>query len=271
MLNSKKVFYNIKLWVKKIFCSQITWWFVVILVIAINPGEKLKLYIPSDWYLWFMLIFTAFLVWVIFKASHNCKKTSIEDIVYMGAIYSLGLFVCLSSPIANSYPEKDVQRLFDCLTSLGPLIVGFAAAFFACTQWRVTEKQHNLALLEKRLSVTKKLETLIKDKVDKSMEQRPNPQFLEGIYAELKNIAGESFILFNKNISENIMDLANKIKELKTSIQYNEAKNQGKSLIWFEQINKTFEKDMFKIYGVIVHNSNELIADMHLIMREGKI
>ena len=256
---------------QKIFCSQITWWFVVIFVIAINPGEKLKSYIPSDWYLWFMLIFAAFLVWVIFKASHNCKKTSIEDIVYMGAIYSLGLFVCMSSPISNSYPEKDIQRLFDCLTSLGPLIVGFAAAFFACTQWRVTEKQHNLALLEKRLSVTKKLETLIKDKVDKSMEQRPNPQFLEGIYAELKNIAGESFILFNKNISENIMDLANKIKELKTSIQYNEAKNQGKSLIWFEQINKTFEKDMFKIYGVIVHNSNELIADMHLIMREGKI
>lgn len=262
---------KIKHWAKNIFCNKITWIIITLCVLAINPKAIITQYISDDWYLWLLLIFAAFLVWMIFKSSHNCKKIAVEDYLYMGILWCLGLFICLSSPASKTYSGDCIKRILDCLTALGPLIVGFAAAFFACTQWRVTEKQHNLALLEKRLSVTKKLETLIKDKVDKSMEQRPNPQFLEGIYAELKNIAGESFILFNKNISENIMDLANKIKELKTSIQYNEAKNQGKSLIWFEQTNKTFEKDMFKIYGVIVHNSNELIADMHLIMREGKI
>ncbi len=151
---------KIKRLAKKIFCSQIAWWLVVILVMVINPGEKLSSYIPSDWYLWFMLIFTAFLAWLIFKASHNCKKISTEDIVYMGAIYSLGLFFCLSSPISNSYPEKDIQRLFDCLTALGPLIVGFVAAFFACAQWRVTEKQKNLALLDKRLEFWEELDSL---------------------------------------------------------------------------------------------------------------
>ena len=151
---------NKKNWAKKIFCSQIAWWLVVILVMVINPGEKLSSYIPSDRYLWFMLIFTAFLAWLIFKASHNCKKISTEDIVYMGAIYSLGLFFCLSSPISNSYPEKDIQRLFDCLTALGPLIVGFVAAFFACAQWKVTEKQKNLALLDKRLEFWEELDSL---------------------------------------------------------------------------------------------------------------
>lgn len=271
MLNSKKVFYNIKLWAKNIFCSQITWWFVVIFIMAINPGEKLKSYIPSDWYLWFMLIFTAFLVWVIFKASHNCKKTSIEDIVYMGTIYSLGLFVCLSSPISNSYPEKDIQKLFDCLTSLGPLIVGFAAAFFACTQWKVTEKQHNLSLLEKRLSLKNKFENYVNNKLKECLEPEMKPEALKDTFSDLTNISGDAYLLFSKDISENIMQLAHKFEELKTAIHYKRDKDQGKNLSFYKTFEDSFEKDISKVYSKISHESAVLVNEMHLIMREGKI
>ena len=210
MLNSKKVFYNIKLWAKNIFCSQITWWFVVIFIMAINPGEKLKSYIPSDWYLWFMLIFTAFLVWVIFKASHNCKKTSIEDIVYMGTIYSLGLFVCLSSPISNSYPEKDIQKLFDCLTSLGPLIVGFAAAFFACMQWKVAKEQNLQNLRLKRLELAQKLDieaTLFDGDINSAIRLQ---QFIA------QNQSNFKYLLNEKDIKV-VEDLFNFLMKIRTS------------------------------------------------------
>ena len=210
MLNSKKVFYNIKLWAKNIFCSQITWWFVVIFIMAINPGEKLKSYIPSDWYLWFMLIFTAFLVWVIFKASHNCKKTSIEDIVYMGTIYSLGLFVCLSSPISNSYPEKDIQRLFDCLTAFGPLIVGFAAAFFACMQWKVAKEQNLQNLRLKRLELAQKLDieaTLFDGDINSAIRLQ---QFIA------QNQSNFKYLLNEKDIKV-VEDLFNFLMKIRTS------------------------------------------------------
>lgn len=253
---------KIKNLAKKIFCNQITWWFIAAIVVILNPGKLLKQYISSDWYLWFMLFFIAFILFVLFKASHKCRKILLEDIVYMGGIYCIGLFICFTSPIVKTYPEEDIKGFLDCLTAFGPLIVGFVTAFFACIQWKVTEKQHNLALLEKILDLKNKFECFVDGLLKNCMEPTLNIEVLQNSFNDFTKLAGEAYLLFSKDISERIMDLAREFETLRTAIHYNLDKNRGMDLsIWGE-----VEKDINKPYGQITYQKNVLEADMHLIM-----
>lgn len=251
---------------KKIFCSQITWWLVVGIIVILSLGEFLKQYIPGDWCLWLILILAAFILWVLFKASHNCRKILPEDIVYMGGIYCISLFIFFTSPIVKIYPEGDTKRILGCLTAFGPLIVGFAAAFFACTQRKVAERQHNLALLEKRLDLKNKFECFVDRKLDDCMKPGLNTGNLQNVFEELTKFSDEAYMLFGKDISERIMDLAKEFETLKTAIHYNLNKNQGMDLSIIESCGK-IEKDISKPYGQITYKKNIVVTDMHFIMR----
>lgn len=262
--------FNIRNLAKKIFCNQITWWLIVVIIITLNPGEFLKYYIPNDWYLWFMLIFAAFMLWVIFKASHNCRKILPEDIMYMGGIYCIGLFICFTSPIVKTYSEEDIRRILNCLAAFGPLIVGFVTAFFACTQWKVAERQHNLALLEKRLDLKNKFESFVDKKLNECMGSELNIGTLDNVFEELTKFSGEACLLFNVEISEKMVDLAREFGFLRTAIHYNLSKKLGADLSVLETWGK-IEKDISKPYGQISYKKNVLVADMHLIMRGDKV
>lgn len=259
-----------KEFVRKLFCSRVTWCLIVIIVMISNPGKFLKQYIPSDWYLWFMLIFAAFILWVLFKDSHNCRKILPEDILYMGVIYCIGLFICFTSPIVKTYSEKDIRGILDCLTAFGPLIVGFSAAFFACTQWNVTERQHNLALLEKRLDLKNKFECFVDSKLKNCLEPKLNIEVLQNSFNDFTKLAGEAYLLFGKEISEKIMNLAREFESLRTAIHYNLNRNRDVDLSILESWGE-IEKDISKPYGQITYKKNVLVADMHLIMRKDMI
>ena len=160
---------------------------------------------------------------------------------------------------------------FDYVVALSPIIAAFIACGLAWWQGKIQKKQHNLALLEKRLSLKNKFENYVNNKLKECLEPKLNPEALRDTFFDLTNISGDAFLLFSKDISENIMQLAQKFEELKTAIHYNKDKDQGNSLNFYKTIEGYFEKDISKVYSKISHESTVLINEMHLIMREGKI
>lgn len=261
---------KLKKFIKKIFCSQISWWGIIVFVIVVNPREKLSTYISEDWYLWYLLVFGMFMAWVLFKASHKCKKTTLADILFICIVFCFVFLLCFSSPWVKQYPEEDLTRILTTFTALEPLIVGFATAFFACMQWKVMKEQKNLLLLEKRLVLKNKFESFVDEKLRKCVEPKLNTEILRETYENLTNISGEAFLLFGKNISEKIVDIAKDFEILKTAISYNIRKNSGGDWSILESFGEV-EKDISKLYAQITHNKNLLIMDMHSIMREDKV
>lgn len=160
---------------------------------------------------------------------------------------------------------------FDYVVALSPIIAAFIACGLAWWQGKIQKKQHNLALLEKRLSLKNKFENYVNNKLKECLESKLNPEALRDTFSDLTNISGDAYLLFSKDISENIMLLAQKFEELKTAIHYKKDKDQGKSLSFYKAIKGDFEKDISKVYGEISYTSAVLINEMHLIMREGKI
>ena len=78
-------------------------------------------------------------------------------------------------------------------------------------------------------------------------------------------------MLFNKDISEKIMRLAERFEELKTSVHYNMQKNKKDDLCVYNLHGGEFEKDYGQIHAQINHQKNLLVADMHLIMRKDRV
>lgn len=267
MTNVKNI---IKDKIKRVFCSQVFWWIIVAIVIFTNPSIIIRKYISQDWYLWLMLIFSALLAWIIFKASHQCKKTSMADIAKMGFLYCLVWFLCITSPFANSYPAESIKHLLDCLAALGPLIVGFATVFVACMQWNITNKQHNLALLEKRLALKNKFENYVDDKLRNCVTPALNFEILYETYDNLTNISGDAYLLFSQSISDKIMNIAKDFETLKSAVHYAKNRIDGNSAGFYNEYEDT-KPDISTCYGQIVQEKNLLVAEMHLMMREKQI
>ena len=139
-----------------------------------------------------------------------------------------------------------------------------------CKQCDINLKQKNLILLEKRLDLKNKFERYVNDKLKNCLEPTFNIDVFKENFENMTNMAGDAFLLFNKDISERIMDLAKEFESLKTAIHYNIRKNRGDDLSAFESLGE-IEKDTTKPYGQITHKKNLLVADMLLIMQGDKV
>lgn len=160
---------------------------------------------------------------------------------------------------------------FDYIVGIGPIIAALIAVGIALWQGKIQEKQKNLALLEKRLNLYYKFQKYVEDKLKNCLEPQLNVSVLKESYENLTNFSGEAFLLFNKDISDKIMDLAKVFEELKTSIHYNIAKNDFQNSIFYEDKEVNYEKDISVVYGKATNGKNLLLGEMHLIMREDKI
>ena len=157
----------------------------------------------------------------------------------------------------------------DYLEAIGPLIAALIACGLAWWQGRIQSKQHNLALLDKRLDLKAKFEDYTKNKLERCLSPKPNENELSETYDELTNIAGDAYLLYGKDISEKIMELAQLFEDLKTAIYYHNTKNQGGDLSLYKDLN--YEPDISEVHAKATYKMNLLVAGMHLIMREGKI
>ena len=135
-------------------------------------------------------------------------------------------------------------------------LCAIALSVFAYMQYRIILKQKNLALLDRRLELKNNFENYVDERLKKYLEPELNI---------------DAFMLFNKDISERIMRLAERFEELKTSVHYNMRKNKKDDLGVYNLHDGEFEKDYGQIHAQINHQKNLLVADMHLIMRKDKV
>ena len=150
-------------------------------------------------------------------------------------------------------------------------LYAIALAVFACMQYRIILKQKNLALLDRRLELKNKFESYVDERLKKYLEPELNINAFKENYENMTKMAGDACMLFNKDISEKIMRLAERFEELKTSVHYNMQKNKKDDLGVYKLHDGEFEKDYGQIHTQINHQKNLLVADMHLIMRKDKV
>lgn len=150
-------------------------------------------------------------------------------------------------------------------------ICAIALAVFAYMQYRIILKQKNLTLLDRRLELKNKFENHVDNKLKNCLEPKLNIKALSDNYEDMAKIAGDSHILFNRDISERIMNLAQKFEELKTAIHYNLRKHKKTDLGFNKLHDGEFEKDYGKIHAQINYQKNLLLADMQLLIRHDKV
>ena len=150
-------------------------------------------------------------------------------------------------------------------------VCAITLAIFAYMQYNIILKQKNLVLLDKRLKLKNDFENYIDNKLKKCLEPELNVKVFEENYEKMTKIAGDAYILFGKDISEKIMNLAKSFEELRTSIDYNICKNKKHDLGIYKSHDGQFEKDFGKLHAQIGYQKNLIIADMQLIMRKDKV
>lgn len=146
-----------------------------------------------------------------------------------------------------------------------------ALSVFAYMQYRIILKQKNLSLLDRRLELKNNFENYVDEKLKNYLEPELNIDAFKENYENMTKMAGDAFMLFNKDISERIMRLAERFEELKTSAHYNMRKNKKDDLGIYNLHDGEFKKDYGQIHAQINHQKNLLVADMHLIMRKDKV
>ena len=109
-------------------------------------------------------------------------------------------------------------------------ICAITLSAFAYMQYRIILKQKNLALIDRRLELINKFGTHVDERLKNYLEPELNIDALKENYENMTKMAGDAFMLFNKDISERIMRLAERFEELKTSVHYNMQKT--KKMIW---------------------------------------
>lgn len=150
-------------------------------------------------------------------------------------------------------------------------LCAIALSVFAYMQYRIILKQKNLSLLDRRLELKNNFENYVDEKLKNYLEPELNIDAFKENYENMTKMAGDAFMLFNKDISERIMRLAERFEELKTSAHYNMRKNKKDDLGIYNLHDGEFEKDYGQIHAQINHQKNLLVADMHLIMRKDKV
>lgn len=161
--------------------------------------------------------------------------------------------------------------VFTALKDNSQWICAIALVVFGGMQYNVVLKQKNLILLDKRLKLKNDFENYIDNKLKKCLEPELNVKVFEENYEKMTKIAGDAYILFSKDISEKIMNLAKSFEELRTSIDYNICKNKKHDLGIYKSHDGQFEKDFGKLHAQIGYQKNLTIADMQLIMRKDKV
>ena len=111
-------------------------------------------------------------------------------------------------------------------------------------------KQKNLALLDRRLELKNKFESYVDERLKNYLEPELNINAFKENYENMTKMAGDACMLFNKDISEKIMRLAERFEELKTSVHYNSKRT--KKMIWVsiictvENLKKIMVRSMHK-------------------------
>ena len=164
-----------------------------------------------------------------------------------------------------------LQNIFIFLKENSEWLCAIALSVFAYMQYRIILKQKNLALLDRRLELKNNFENYVDERLKKYLEPELNIDAFKENYENMTKMAGDAFMLFNKDISERIMRLAERFEELKTSVHYNMRKNKKDDLGVYNLHDGEFEKDYGQIHAQINHQKNLLVADMHLIMRKDKV
>ena len=129
-------------------------------------------------------------------------------------------------------------------------LCAIALAVFACMQYRIILKQKNLALLDRRLELKNKFESYVDERLKNYLEPELNINAFKENYENMTKMAGDACMLFNKDISEKIMRLAERFEELKTSVHYNSKRT--KKMIWVsiictvENLKKIMVRSMHK-------------------------
>lgn len=161
--------------------------------------------------------------------------------------------------------------VFKLLKDNSQWICAIALVTFAYMQYNVVWKQKNLALLDKRLKLKNDFDIHVDNKLKKCLEPELNVEVFKENYENMTKMAGDAYILFNKDISEKIINLAKNFEELRTSIDYNIRKNKKHDLGIYKSHDGQFEKDFGKLHTQIGYQKNLIIADMQLIMRKDKV
>lgn len=164
-----------------------------------------------------------------------------------------------------------LQNIFIFLKENSEWLCAIALAIFAYMQYRIILKQKNLALLDRRLELKNKFQDYVDERLKNYLEPELNIDAFKENYENMTKMAGDVFILFNKDLSERIMRLAERFEELKTSVHYNMRKNKKHDLGVYKLHDGEFEKDYGDIHAQINHQKNLLVADMQFIMRKNKV
>ena len=150
-------------------------------------------------------------------------------------------------------------------------VCAITLAIFAYMQYNIILKQKNLALLDKRLKLKNDFDIHVANKLKTCLEPELNIEAFNENYESMTKMASDAYILFSKDISEEIMNLAKNFEELRTSIDYNICKNKKYDLGIYKSHDGQFEKDFGKLHAQIGYQKNLIIADMQLIMRKDKV
>ncbi len=190
----------------------VSWLAVLFCVIYFDIPNKLN-FIPSNWYL-FGTIIVGFLILIIYYKSYNMwKKLNAISFTTIGIVFSIGMFLCFLSPNVGLYNETDIARTLNTFTAFGPLVIGFATVLFACKQSETQNKQHSLALFEKRWDFIKKFEEYAKNMDDCIDTENQEKEVVFNIAEDFLAFSKQSDILFNKSIADDLRKLSDSAKE----------------------------------------------------------
>ena len=171
-----------------------------------------------------------------------------------------------------------LQCVFDIIKNFAILlkensewICAITLAVFAYMQYNIVLKQKNLALLDKRLKLKNDFEIHVDNKLKKCLKPELNVEAFDENYESMIKMAGDAYILFSKDISEKIMNLAKNFEELRTSADYNICKNKKRDLGIYKTHDGEFEKDFGKLHAQIGYQKNLIVADMQAVMCKDKV
>ena len=105
-----------------------------------------------------------------------------------------------------------VQNIFIFLKENSEWLCAIALAVFAYMQYKVILKQKNLAFIDRRLELKNKFQNYADGKLKNCIESKLNIDVFKENYENMTKIAKDAYILFNKDISERIMKLAERFE-----------------------------------------------------------
>ena len=249
---------------RTIFCMQITWWFLLFVVLITNVPQILANRIGIDWYLWLFVVFVVILGIMLYKSYKKCKRLVIEDYFLIGVMCCIGLLFCFASPLSDMYPKESLERFLSSLIAFGPIIIGFVSFFFVCTQVNISKRQKNISLFEKRWDCLNQLRDkyynigFCKFKTVHDIEESEDSAYYQ--IARFKIFSEKIEILFNREIKslidQTITNLEKRLQILRDLYLEEMAEHQN-----IDEINRLY-KEQIEIEHMIEHGFEILYTKM---------